>query len=245
MKSKTFIMVLLLVCDIGQVVANDKRITLTAAEYPPYYGKNLKNYGPVTEIIVEAYRKVGYEVTTIFYPWVRAEILAMEGKYDGMIPPWFTKERAEYFVFSAPLFPNNLSFYKRKDVQITYKKAVDLKPYRIGVVRGYANPKILLNAGLQFEGVTLDVQNLHKLAARRIDLAVMDNKVADFLIQNENPRYAAIIEKMSPQLESKMQYLCLSKKAKNYQIKLKKFNNGLKLLRSSGEFEKILLSHGL
>jgi polar amino acid transport system substrate-binding protein len=228
-----------------QVNADEKLISLASAEYPPYYGEQLKNYGPVTQIIVEAYEEVGYDVDVKFFPWVRGENMAKEGKYDGMFPPWHTKEREDYFVFSDPLFPNNIHFYKLKKTKVAFSSYEDLKGYKIGVVRGYANPAVLAEVDLQFEEVSKDLQNLLKLAAGRIDLTLMDSKLAEFLIRSELPEYTDAFARIDPAVESRMQYLCISRKAVDYQTKLEDFNRGLKLLRESGEYEEILLEHGL
>ncbi len=42
-----------------------------------------------------------------------------------------------------------------------------------------------------------------------------------------------------------MQYLCISKKTEDWQRKINDFNKGLKLLRESGEYDEILLKHGI
>jgi polar amino acid transport system substrate-binding protein len=220
--------------------AADKKLSLAAAEYQPYYGEHLPNYGPVTEIIVKAFNKVNYEVSVSFYPWLRGEILAKEGVHDGMIPPWRTKAREAYFAFSEPLFPNELYFYKHKNTHAVFSKQSDLKAYKIGTVRGYANPDWFAEEGLTLEEVSLDLHNLTKLAVGRIDLVLIDKKVAEFLINTEIPEHKNNLERIEPALESRMQYLTLSKKTDNYTKKLADFNKGLKLLKASGEYDKIL-----
>jgi polar amino acid transport system substrate-binding protein len=229
----------------SQALASEDSISLSAAEYPPYYSKDLPNYGPVTELIVRAFNKSGYEVNIHFYPWLRGELLAQNGTHDGMIPPWHSKEREAAFVFSEPLFQNELYFYKQKNTHITFNHLQDLKKYRIGSVKGYANPAKLTNAGIKFEDVLLDRQNLLKLSIGRLDLALIDVKVAEFLIKTDTTIDPTTIERMEPMIESKMQFLTISKKTENYQKKLTDFNEGLKQLRSSGEYDKILSKHGL
>ncbi len=143
--------------------ADEGIIMLTSAEYPPYYGETLLNRGPVTEIIIEAYKKVGYDVIVDFYPWVRAEKLAEYGKYDGMFPPWLTEKRKGYFAFSDPLFPNEIGFLARKELNITYITYDDLQEYTIGIGRGYANPEGFDTTILKVDEATTDLQNIQKL----------------------------------------------------------------------------------
>ena len=45
------------------IMAAEKQINLAATEYPPYYGKDLEGHGFMTDLIIEAFATVGYEVT--------------------------------------------------------------------------------------------------------------------------------------------------------------------------------------
>ncbi len=45
-----------------------KDITLSAMEYPPYYGAELINKGFISEIITTALERKGYNVKSLFYP---------------------------------------------------------------------------------------------------------------------------------------------------------------------------------
>ncbi len=51
--------------------ANENKVVLAYVDYPPYYGKSLENGGPITEIIVQAYKQVGHRVNLQFVPWAR------------------------------------------------------------------------------------------------------------------------------------------------------------------------------
>lgn len=244
MTFRVFALLCWAVLGVSETLSRENSITLATSEYPPYYGEKLANHGPVTEIIKAAYSQVGYDVSVAFYPWPRAELMAQKGLHDGIFPPWYSEQRAQYLAFSDPLFPNNLSFYKRKDRRIAYTSYQDLKPYRIGVVRGYLNPKGFNEAGLEVEEVPVDHHNLLKLALGRLDLVLIDDHVAKYLIKTEMPEQGYLLEKLGPTLESKMQFLCLSKQVPGYEKKLADFNRGLKLLRESGEYTQILSKHG-
>jgi len=219
-------------------------ISLSSANYPPYFGPHLKNYGPVSEIITRAFHHAGYRVTISFYPWVRGEQKARAGEHDGMFPPWHTREREAYFLYSDPLFPNEIGFFKRRGMEISFKTWEDLRPYKIGICRGYANPKGFNEAKLNTEEVAFDKQNLMKLIRGRIDLTLIDKKLAFYIIATEFPGYSDALEWMDPPLESKMQYLCLSRKKPDHGKVMERFNRGLSVLRQSGEYQDILLKHG-
>lgn len=53
------------------------------------------------------------------------------------MPEYYSEDLKKDFILSAP-FPEALGLFK-KDKNIQFKKIDDLKPYSIGVVRGYVN----------------------------------------------------------------------------------------------------------
>jgi polar amino acid transport system substrate-binding protein len=245
MKLTTLFILLSLLSYTSQGIAVEKQVRLASSEYPPYFGENLKNNGFISEIIVEAFKEANYQVEVEFFPWARGLELTKRGKYDGMLALWYRKEREQWFVYSAPLPPNEIVFYKRKKDKITFNTYQDLKPYSIGIVRGYANPPDFEKSDfLEKQEVTSDEQNLRKLFLKRIDLALIDRLLAKNIIDTKFPEYAEELEWMSPPLKIDIQYLVISKKAKNYRIKLDDFNSGLKQLSEKGMIEKIMAKHG-
>jgi polar amino acid transport system substrate-binding protein len=225
-------------------MAEEKKVVLGSSEYPPFFGKNLPDQGVLTEITVEAFKKMGYQVEVRFLPFARVLSHGKQGTIDGIIVLWHTKEREQWFAFSDPLPSNLIGFYKRKDKSINFTTYADLMSYRIGVVRGYANPAGFDEAKLQTLEVTFDLQNLQKLQKGRIDLAIIDKWVAQYLIQTEFAEFAAELEWIEPPLETKPQYITFSKKAPGYEQKLLDFNQGLKQLIEEGGVKAILAKHG-
>jgi len=237
-------MVGLLMLATVTAMAAEKNVILGSSEYPPFFGEQLPNQGVLTEITVEAFKKVGYQVDVKFMPFARTLQMGKDGEIDGIIVLWHTKEREQWFAFSDPLPPNQIGFYKRKDKAIHFTTYADLMSYRIGVVNGYANPPGFDEAQLKTEAVTVDKQNLQKLQSGHIDLALIDKWVAQHLIQTEFPQFAEELEWMEPPLESKPQYIAFSKEAKDYEQKLRDFNQGFKQLTDEGRVKAILAKHG-
>jgi polar amino acid transport system substrate-binding protein len=226
-------------------LAQEKQISLSYVNYPPYYGETLENGGPITEIIVSAFNKQGYSVSLELLPWSRALEWTKEGKYDGIFTAWFREERKEFFAFSSPLPANEVVLFKLKERDISYQNYSDLKPYSIGVVRGYANPQGFDEAGLKLAAVTTDKQNFMKLAGSRIDLALADKATGKYLIKTEIPDMVDKIDWIEPPLKIDTQHIMFSKQAAHYLRKLEDFNKGLATITASGELENILQKHGM
>ncbi len=54
-------------------------------------GKDLEGHGFMTELIIEAFAWVGYDVTVKFLPWKRALESTKSGKYDGLLTVWYPR----------------------------------------------------------------------------------------------------------------------------------------------------------
>ena len=244
MRLKLFVVILICLIYSLPTGANANKVVLAYVDYPPYYGKSLENGGPITEIIVQAFKLAGYRVNLKFVPWARGLQGTKIGIYDGLFTAWYRKDREQWFVFSAPLPPNEIGFYKRKKDNIKFNSFEDLKSYRIGVVWGYSNPPGFKEANLRTQEVTTDKKNLLKLALSRIDLALTDTALGQYIIRTEIPEQASKLEWIDPPVEVVNQYLMISKQAKNFRKKLEAFNSGLKMLSDSGRLDKLLTKHG-
>ena len=224
--------------------AAERTLNIAATEYPPYYGKYLENNGFFTEIIREAFRRNGYDVEIKFLPWKRALEGAKNGMYDGLYSVWYRPEREEWFVFSDPLPANELVFFKHKDNDISFGSYDDLKPYKIGVVRGYALPPGFEEAGLKTALANNDEQNLRKLYRRRLELVLVDKIVAKYIIDTELPEAASELEWLDPPAHVEIQYLVISKKAPDYEAILADFNEGLAAMKADGTLDAIMARQG-
>ena len=161
-----------------------------------------------------------------------------------MFTVWYREEREEWFVFSDPLPANELGFYKRKDRDISYQNYDDLKPFSIGVVRGYASPPGFDDAGLKTSLANDDEQNLRKLQKGRVDLVLIDKITGKFQIDSKLSSEQGELEWIEPPLHVDIQYLVISKKIADYEATLRDFNKGLAEIDADGTLKTIMAKHG-
>ena len=113
-------------------------------------------------------------------------------------------------------------------------------------MRGYAGPSgfdaYQLNT---VELVTFDLQNLRKLGAGRIDLALIDSAQAAYLMKTQAPELGQVVDRVGPPFRIDPLHLALSKKRQGYQLRLDAFNRGLAQLAATGELDRIRERHGL
>ncbi|SHO47291.1 substrate-binding periplasmic protein [Desulfopila aestuarii] len=254
MKFKGVLILLAFLMAINTTMAAEKTVHFATLDWEPYVGQNIKNNGYVTEIVIEAFKRSGYTTEIIFYPWARAVRTAEYGEVDGIFPEYYDEGRKKSFVFSDPFPGGPVGLYKRKDTAATY--SVDpqtnqtealrgLAAYRFGVVRGYINTAEFDAADFlkKDEGFSDEI-NIKKLYNRRIDFMFIDKFVAEHLITDKFPEFAAELEFMVPPLENKLLYVAFSKQAADYQEKLSAFNQGLAQITADGTLAAIIKRHG-
>lgn len=235
------------VCMATTTAASEKTVTIVTLNWLPYSGRFLPNYGIAPELISAAYREMGYKVKYDFMAWTKALREMAEGKYDAAANAYYTAERAEKFLFSESYMESPVVFYKRKDTPIRWNNSLEeLKPYRIGVVRGYVTSPEFDKANFLDKKVSkTELLNLKKLILKQADLIVTDRFSGRYLISEKLPEHEKdLLMPLSPPLYVHKLHLIFSKKVPDAPRKLEAFNSGLKAIIKNGSMKRILAKYG-
>lgn len=247
MRQRTSVLTLLLLGTLlwPTFAAAGSKVVLGTLNWEPYIGETLPSQGWVAEVAKEAFNRSGYTLEIRFRPWARLLMEAEKGKYDGYFPEYFAEKLKQHFLLCDPFKGGPLGFFKLKGKQITFNTLQDLKPFRIGIVRGYVNTAEFDAATfLQKDESVDDLENLKKLLAGRIDLMVVDKYTGMSILKKNMPEKLDQVEFLSPPLEAKELYVCISKKTADSTAKLEAFNKGLQSMLADGTFESIMKQHG-
>ena len=245
MKTWVFLFFVLLLLPGAPAASARKTISLATTDWEPYVGQNLKNHGFVSEIIAEAFKRVGYGVEYAFMPPKRVMMQVEAGEYVAGYPAYYSAKRTERFYYSDSFAHSTVGFFKRKDVEIPYSNLRDLASFKIGVCLGFAYPHAFETADyLKKEVAKNEILNLRKLIERRIDLFITDRTVAQAAISTAIPEGKDALEFMGPPLEIRSLHLILGKHRENERI-LKDFNRGLKMIIEDGTRNRIMKKHGV
>jgi ABC-type amino acid transport substrate-binding protein len=226
-------------------LCSGEKITLVTDNWEPYYGSSLKNGGYLVEVVKEALKIEGVELEVQFKPWKRVLAETTNGKSDGILGLYFTKERMDFLEYSDPIEKIQVAFYCLMNRNINYENIYDLKKYKIGVVRGYSTTEEFDSANfLNKDESTNSIQNLKKLLYKRIDLIIDSKRVIEYSINSFTDIRNDSIKIIDPPLEINELYVGFSKKNRNHLKYKKLFNNGLKRIKQSGVYDKIVQKHG-
>ena len=245
MKKVMLLFVVILILGSSILCMAREKIVLTTLDWEPYIGQKLENNGYVAEIVKEAFNRSGYDLELQYYPWARTVMLANKGRVDGYFPEYYSENLKKHSLISEKIPGGPVGFFKKKGSDIEFKSLESLKPYRIGVVRGYTNEEKFDDADfLKKELVKSDDLNIKKLLKGRIDLFVGDKFVGFYTQRVNKLEKMGEMEFISPPLTVQDLYVCISQKTKDYKKKMKAFNDGLKSMNEDGTIDKILKKHG-
>lgn len=185
---RLFASLLLLVFSTASL-AEDKVFKFASIYWAPYSGKDLKNNGASIDIIRQAAKVMGYDITVEFLSWEDAVEGARSGKYDGYLPEYLSLDLTKEFDISRPIGDSPLGLAQRADAPIQWKELTDLIPLKIGVVKGYINTakfdKMVADGTLKVIESDTDDENIQKVARGEIDAAVVDQRVLEYTIKRD------------------------------------------------------------
>jgi polar amino acid transport system substrate-binding protein len=169
-------------------LAQDKTAHIATLDWPPYTGGDLPGGGATTEVVRQAFEKAGYTTEVAYRPWKRAIDMAKDGK-DGVVAyfPGYHCRHQEGFASSEPIGNGPLGFAEHADAPITWDSldSIGEQQLKIGTVLGYANTdefdQKVGTGWILAVPSNDDITNLKKLARKRIDAAVIDKFVLEYL----------------------------------------------------------------
>jgi len=220
----------------------EETITLTNGEWPLYHSKEFKHGGFGTRVCTQAFAMAGYNVKYHYMPWKRGYEAAANGQFMGTVG-WHKTPRGEkLFYFSDPIFSPKTVIFHTQGRSFDWKTPKDFGHLRIGGTLGYVYAEQLEEA-VRLKGGHLDIAptdevNFLKLAAGRIDVFPCSKDVGYFIINTKLSANAARNIQHHPRLLlENAAYLLISRKVKNGQEIIKRFNESLQILKDSGYYD--------
>ncbi len=231
---------------LGSTNAWAENVRLATGEWTPYTSKEIESYGFITEIISEVFKKMEITPKYEFHKWKRCYSLVKRGKVWAAFPYSYTEERAKEVLFSETVGESTTKFFCYKvDKAYKYETLMDLKPYRIGGVKGYFYEKAFEKAGLNVSYTSDEISALKRLMAGRVELMPLNELVGWSLIKrnfSDDANNFRTLDKAYDYAELK---LIVSKQYPDSTRLLKRFDESLKSVKNTERYRAILKKYGL
>ncbi|WDD96936.1 substrate-binding periplasmic protein [Thalassomonas actiniarum] len=246
MKIQDFFLGLLMALSAAFNSLAQETIRITTGEYPPYYSQKLTNYGPIPDIVIQAFAHANIKVEFGFFPWSRSLELAKSNHWDASCCWFDTSQWYEYFNYSDVLVSRDKIFFHLKSYPFDWQSYEDLKGIKIGATARHAYGEKFAAANktgkLLIEDAPTNAMNLKKLFAGRINIFPIERQVGYQLLADLfTPEETQLFTHHPKILFSGRVRLLISKKNPKSQYFMKKFNQGLKMLKESGEYEQLFI----
>lgn len=235
---------LLTISIISIIPAYGEKITLTAFDYPPYMDESLGKKGLFCELVSEAYKSVGYDVSFKFLPLMRSTHYVMKGEELAQLgTKWnFPKETNTSTIESVPLFYYRVVGFYLKDrfKSISFKTLNDLKAFRLGVIRGSSDAAILQgNPNLNLEEVSFMKQMFNKVYTNRNDIGFTVELSGLTFISKFYPKEKNRWVMSEDAIQGILADVVFSKKYPNAKTYINAFKKGVQKIRKNGTYHKV------
>ena len=227
---------------------NAETFKVSTENYAPYIiASGGKVSGVFTELLDASLKQNGHVVQYEVVPWARATAMADAGEVAATAPWFKTVEREAIYVFSDPIVNATNKIFIKKGGKVPAgldpENYANFKPYKFGGTNGYWYEAGFKKAGVPLEMVTKDDQNVQKLQADRIDAFITDELVGWSLIKQLFPGKEsefATVDK--PEGVSPLHIIANKKFAGSAKF-IEAVNDGLKKIKASGDYDKIVAKY--
>lgn len=223
-----------------------EKIRLTTGEWAPYISESSAHKGLFSQITTEAFASQGIEVEYGFFPWQRVFQLSRDGEWDGTIAYAKTALREKIYHYSDPLYTGKYVFFNLKTHPFKWKSYEDLKGIKIGATRGFGGMGQAFitaeeNKVIDVERLADDTLSFNMLLLNRVQAVASDLDVGYALINKifdeKNRKLFTHNEKL---IQNAKYHLVMPKSQIKSEHLIKKFNQGLALLKKTGRYEVLI-----
>lgn len=219
---------------------------VTGDDYAPFTDRELPQGGMLTELVQQALLQAGHQPKLSWLPWKRGYQATLRGQFDATFPYLKTAEREADYLFSAPLYEITQRLFSRVDDALEPDKLEQLAGRRICVPLGWQPaPRVseLLAAGKLLVHQPQDLT----ACARLIDMGRDDFFIADSLLGERAINLSGVSHQRfhisRKAVGSHTLHFLVPRKRADAQQLLDEFDGGLRRLRDSGEYQRILDAH--
>ena len=184
----------------------------------------------------------GISVIYNYFPWKRSYVKVRLGKFDGTFPWNKTEDRKrEFYTNKLPLYKDEGVYFHLKDNDFNWNTIDDLKKYIIGVTIGYNHEKLYKEHGIIAESVASEELNFKKMLLGRIDVYRTSKNVGYETIKKLfSPEDAERFTHHPKVSEENDYFILFSRNTSNGKYFAEQFDSGLKQLKASGAYDKIV-----
>ncbi len=221
----------------------DEPLVIAAHTWTPYVGYDLPGHGFFVELIQEAMSRAGIKTKVRDVEWSQALEQIKLGEIDILPGLWYTEERAKTIAYSSVIGESRLALISRSDRDEKIETIEDLDGLQVGVVQGYAYPKIFLEAENFHRNVSINIEDvLRKLSSGEIQATLEDELVAQYT-SSKLFSDSTLFYYSTEAIDTKHNFFGVSPKTPNFREIIFLCNKALDKMKADGTYDRLLEKH--
>lgn len=232
----------------------DSTVLLVTGEYAPYTSEQYRNGGFLTKVVSAVLEHAGIPYRVEFYPWARCSDMVRNGEAWAAFPYGYSADLIVDYYYTDAVFKSSHKFYYMKDnpkVTAKVKKYSKLSEFGSEFVFGgsndywYGDYESFSHYDFEVEWTNGTDGLVKMLEAGRIDFFIEDEYVGNETIGRLFPAKKDNFTTLDADAKLVDYFLLASAKYPDSLELVKKFNQSIKEMRSSGELDAILRKSGV
>lgn len=241
MKPLNFLVSAVFAALLSTGVQAEQELRLLANTSPPYADASLPEEGLALELVKHIFSGTTYAPTITIENWSRAVEGARMGVYDALASVWYSPDREQDLLFSAPYIQSELIILKLRASGGSYTSLDQLAGSRLGVRRNYAY-------GVDFSSVPnltlveedLLASNLLNLLNGKVDFVIADQRSANMQLHDLLKDKLNHFEVLEIALPPVARHVAASRTWPGHEAMIAEFNKALAAAREDGTLDAIV-----
>lgn len=233
---------LIILCALlaGHALAGERLTLLAEDDWAPYASlRNGAAHGMAVDIVRAAYQAVGVDVSFRSMPYARCMKLVEVGREVGCFNSLKDATTEPSFRFGKQaLFTATIAIYGYQPENGL--SVADLAGKRVGLTNGYTyGSQVEQDTRMLKDKAVSDLASLRKLAARRLDYALVYTRVAEQLQRQHGHELGGRLYRVGTVIENPL-YVSFSRRNLRSESAMNQLDRGLQLLQQRGQYQQIL-----
>lgn len=236
-----FVTTFMLAAVLSSGVAAQQELRLLANTSPPYADASLPGEGLALELVRHVFARTDYAPDITIENWSRAVEGARMGVYDALASVWYSADREQDLLFSAPYLESKLIILKLRKNRRPYTSLQELAGRRLGVRSDYAY-------GVDFADVPnltlveedLLASNLLNLLNGKVDFVIADQRSANMQLHELLKDRISEFEVLDIELPPVARHVAAARTWPGHEAMITAFNEALAATQADGSLQAII-----
>ncbi|MEI9938063.1 MAG: transporter substrate-binding domain-containing protein [Pseudomonadota bacterium] len=220
--------------------AQSTQLRLASTEWLPFTGAEGEPRVALS-LTERALKRAGYDSVTTIVPDGQLIPKIENGDFNGSAALWRSAEREQFLLYSKAYLENRLVLVALKGSDVSARLFADLKGKRVGLVVGYAYGEAVdsATAPVFVRGASTQA-NIQALLAGKIDYALLDDLVIEYLFDQYPEQASARLEVGKVPLVTRSLHFAVRKNLPDAQRVIDRFNDAIASMVGDGTYNSAL-----